>query len=340
MEKYLESLVSPNTRKSYRNALISFEKWYKKPLRDLLKEPDPVKTIELYFVYTKQKHCQNTARSKTNPVIQWLKYNNVYVNLRKGLGIYRSEITTRDHLLTINQAREMYKIANLDNKVLVKTWLLGLRISDACRLKWKDFNLQPQKEPIEVLILTRKESVIAHCFVDQEFQELLQKYISTLDQNNDFLFQSARQVRLSEKQLLRRLQKLAKKVRLNTSKRFGWHIGRKLFLRKTVNLGLNQWSAKMMVGKSVDKSIATYIQGTDLTKDAIKMSYVLRMEQLPQVTAKGEEYIEAMLDALRELLRDKLASKGLSVTTVTPNQWQELYQKLLPPHKRKEKVQL
>jgi len=338
MEKYLESLVSPNTRKSYRNALISFEKWYKKPLRDLLKEPDPVKTIELYFVSIKQKYCQNTARSKTNPIIQWLKYNNVDVKLRRGLGIYRTEITTRDHLLTINQAREMYKIANLDNKVLVKTWLLGLRIGDACRLKWRDFDLQPQKEPIEILILTRKESVIAHCFVDQEFQELLKKYIPTLDQTNEYLFQSARQERLSEKQLLRRLQKLSRKARVNAQKSFGFHIARKLFLRKAVNLGLNQWSAKMMVGKSVDKSIATYIQGTDLTKDAIKMSKVLRMEDTPQITTGTDEIINTMLECLKELLRDKLTEKGLTFTTVTTEQWETLYEKLLPTEKRKEKV--
>jgi len=338
MEKYLESLVSPNTRKSYRNSLLSFEKWYQKPLKNLLDESDPVKTVELYFVAIKQKYCQNTARSKTNPVIQWLKYNNFDVKLRKGLGIYRSEITTRDHVLTIDQARLMWKISDLDGKILIKTWLLGLRISDACRLKWNDLDLQPQKKPIEVQILTRKEGIVAHCFIDSEFQELLKKYIPTLDQSNDFLFQSARQERLSEKQLLRRLQKLAKKVGLNTTKRFGWHIARKLFLRKAVELGLNQWSAKMMTGKAVERSVATYIVGTDLTKDAQKMSNVLRMEETPQISTGTNAIIDTMLECLKELLRDKLTEKGLTFTKISTTDWENLYERLLPPEKRKEKV--
>lgn len=340
MSEFINSRLSKATRKSYSNAVKSFEQWYGKPITELLKEPDPSKTIEKYYIQLKQNHCQNTCRVKVNPLIQYCKYNNIQLNIRKSLGIYRTEITTRDHILTIDQCRSMWQIADLENKILIKTWLLGLRIGDASRLLWRDFNLKPQNEPIEVLVLTRKEGVVAHCFIDQEFQELLAKYIPTLNQTNEYLFQSARQARLSEKQLLRRLQKLAHKAGVNTQKRFGWHIARKLFLRKAVELGLNQWSAKMMVGKAVDKSIMAYIQGTDLSKDAKKMANVLRMEQTPQTTATTDQIINSMLDCLKALIKDKLSEQGLTFTTVTSDQWQELYERLLPESKRKEKVKL
>ena len=338
MSEFINSRLSKATRKSYSNAMKAFEKWYGKPISELLNEPDPSKTIEKYYIQLKQNHCQNTCRVKVNPLIQYLKYNNIQLNIRKQLGIYRTEITTRDHILTIDQCRSMWQIADLENKILIKTWLLGLRIGDASKLLWSDFDISPTDKPIEVLVLTKKEGIVAHCFIDSEFQKLLKKYIPNLDQNNEFLFQSARQNRLSEKQLLRRLQKLAHKAGVNTQKRFGWHIARKLFLRKAVELGLNQWSAKMMVGKAVDKSIATYINGVSLTKDAKKMSNVLRMRQTPQVTAKGEQYIEAMLDALRQLLKDKLTERGLTFTTTSTSDYENLYERLLPPQKRKEKV--
>jgi hypothetical protein len=91
-----------------------------------------------------------------------------------------------------------------------------------------------------------------------------------------------------------------------------------------------------MVGKAVPKDIGTYINGVSLRKDAQRISNVLRMEPTPQTTAKTEQIIDTMLEVLKELVKDKLAEKGL--TKVSPTDWQELYERLLPEHKRKEKV--
>jgi hypothetical protein len=84
---------------------------------------------------------------------------------------------------------------------------------------------------------------------------------------------------LKEKQLLRRLQSLQKKAGIQANGQvFGWHIGRKLFLRTCAELGITSWNAKMMCGKAVDKSIATYINGVQLKNDAMKVHNVLKME--------------------------------------------------------------
>jgi hypothetical protein len=83
---------------------------------------------------------------------------------------------------------------------------------------------------------------------------------------------------LKEKQLLRKLQNLQKKARINAKGVFGWHIGRKLFMRTCAELGITSWNAKLMVGKAVDKSTATYINGLALKNDAVKVSNALRME--------------------------------------------------------------
>jgi len=212
MEAFIKSRVSKSTRKSYRYGIREFEKWYGKPAKELLKEKDPSKAIENFYVALKQKHCQNTCRVRVNPIIQFLKYNNIQVNIRKGLGVYRSTITTRDHLLQVEEVREMFKISSLEEKIMVKTWLLGLRIADASRLEWEQFNYSSRDGMIEVLVHTRKEEIVAHVFLDPEFQELLAKHIANLDQDNKYLFQSEKGGRLSERQLLRSLQSLQKKA--------------------------------------------------------------------------------------------------------------------------------
>lgn len=276
---WLEGILSKNTRKSYRNGIRKFEEFYGKGIETLIDSEDAGKVIEKFFVWLKGRgYTQNTARNFVNASIQFLKFFNTPVKYRKSLGIYKSVLTTRDHMLTVDEAREMFKVGDLSEKVMVKTWLLGLRVSDACRLKWSDFDVKPQNEPIELLIYTKKEDIIAHCFIDSEFQKLLAKHIPNLDKNNKYLFQSEKGGRLSEKQLLRRLQALQKRAQIKVRGCFGWHIGRKLFLRTCAELGVNQWSAKMMVGKSVPQDIATYINGVSLKKDALKVSNVLRMK--------------------------------------------------------------
>ena len=48
-------------------------------------------------------------------------------------------------MLTVDECREMSKTAGLEEKVMAKTWLLGLRTGDCCKLEWQRFNLKPEK---------------------------------------------------------------------------------------------------------------------------------------------------------------------------------------------------
>lgn len=226
------------------------------------------------------------------------------------MGIYHTTITTRDHVLTVEEAREMYNVGSLEEKVMVKTWLLGLRMGDACRLEWKPFDIKPSEELKEILVNTKKEEIVAHVFVDPEFQRLLAKHIPNLDQSNPHLFQSGSHDNLSEKQLLRKLQSLQRRTQIKAKGRFGWHIARKLFLRTCAENGVTSWNAKLMVGKNVDKSIATYINGVSLRKDARKVLNILRMEP-PKTNVKMSTVVEA-LDLVLRVLR-KMALREIEV---------------------------
>jgi len=59
MEIFLESLVSPQTRRSYERGIKKFMKFYGKDLKSFLKERDPSKIIERYYA----RHMKLTLMS-------------------------------------------------------------------------------------------------------------------------------------------------------------------------------------------------------------------------------------------------------------------------------------
>jgi integrase len=314
---FLDSLVSPKTKKSYKHGLKVFEEFYRKPAQALLKEKDPGKIIEKFSVWCLKRYVQNSRRAVVNPIIQYCKYNDIEPKIRKSLRIYRTTTTTRDHILTVDEVRRMYKIGDLEDKVMVKAWLMGLRIEDACRLEWKKMDVyQILDEPKEVLVNTMKEGVAADCFIDRELQELLTKYILTLNKNHPFLFQTARLGHLSEKQLLRRLQRLQKKAMIEAHGTFGWHIARKLFLRTCAENGVNSWSASMMVGKTVPSSIATYIQGANLREEAKKVLNVLRMEPVQIANTSAAATLDLIMKVLRRIIGREMKESGMDDGTL------------------------
>jgi integrase len=317
VKDFLDSLASPKTRKSYAHGLKVFEEFYGKPAKALLKAKDPGKVIEKFYVWCLGRYMQNSCRAVVNPIIQYCKYNGVEPKIRKSLRIYHTVPTTRDHILTVDETREMYKVGSLEEKVMVKIWLLGLRIEDACMLEWKKFDIyQVLDEPKEVLIHTKKENVVADVFIDKELQQLLVKYIPTLDKDNPYLFQSARRGHLTEKQLLRNLQNLRKRAGVEATGIFGWHIGRKLFLRICAENGINTWSANMMVGKAVDSSIATYIRGANLRREARKVLNVLCMEPLHIAGTPVATALDLVMKVMRKMIEREMQASGVYNSTL------------------------
>jgi hypothetical protein len=129
MEHWLGDIPSPQTRKNYKNGIKKFEEYYGKPIEALLELSDEELGHEInkYFSWLKQSHPQNTCRNRTNTVIQYLKHFGKNPKYKKNLGIFTTTLTTLDHMLTVDEARKMWTVASIDEKVMIKTWLLGAR---------------------------------------------------------------------------------------------------------------------------------------------------------------------------------------------------------------------
>jgi integrase len=167
MEEFLSTIQSPLTRESYIAGIRIFETYLNKPIESLLGTEDQGRTIEKFYVYLKNKgYAQNSCRNLVNGIIQSLKFYKVSLTYKKSLGIYRTELTTRDKLVTIAEVRQMAEVASLKEMIVLGVYLLGLRVHDACRLK-KDILDISKETPIPIEILTHKEGVIARTYISR-----------------------------------------------------------------------------------------------------------------------------------------------------------------------------
>ena len=305
---FLEGIPSKATRKSYKNGIRKFEEFLGYPIEKLIGSSNAGKQIEKFYVWLKEKgYTQNSCRNIVNGPIQFLKFFDTQVKYRRSLGIYRTEISTKDHRLTVSELQEMGSVANLKEQVILEVFIFGLRVSDACRLEWKLFDVGNQEAPIPIEILTRKKGQVAKAFINQEFKEILDKYLLNLDQNNKYLLQSARKAHLDEETLNWILKDLAKRANLNLRGNLHWHCGRKLFMRTAASLGINQWNARMMIGKAVSKDILTYVNGVNLAKDFLKVSNVLKLKAVQANGRIGsmEEMVQLLARALMKMIEQE-----------------------------------
>jgi len=311
IEDFLNAQVSKATRRNYRFGLKTFAKWYQRPVPEILKEEDPGKTLEKYWVWLKETYKGNGPRNKMNSIIQYCKYNRVIPEIRKGLHINRQLPSVRDHELTIEKCRRMYNVATLEEKVILKTWLLGIRAGDASQLKWRDFDFgEASKELKLVRIVTKKEDIQALLYVDEEYQRLLAEYIKTLiDKKNDFLLQSNKKGRLSEKQLSRKIRVLKKRagIKVRPGKTFGWHLARYLRSRLGIEYDLSTTALKMMIGQSTGV-FGRY--GEKLAKH-MKMEPEKESTTNPDIEAILEEVGMVQAKMIMERVRERLEEKGM-----------------------------
>jgi integrase len=353
VEDFLETIPSKHTRKNYLNGIKKFEQWYGDSIAKLIKSPDATRTVEKFYVWLRQKHPQNTCRNITNAVIQFLKYFGTDVKPRKALGIYRTEVSTSDHRLTIDEVQRMASVANLKEQIILEVLLLGLRIGDAITLKVNDFKSRLEQEaPIPITIKARKEGTVYETFISQEFKELLQLYLPTV--KGEWLFPGIRKGSHAKDETLNiTLKNLAKRAGIQLHGRLHWHCGRKLVMRTGAELGISPWIIKRMVGKSIPKSDDTYLSDMNLKEAFLKLSSVLKLkpniangrisnvERLVQKTCDAiAEYFKPIIRQIlmQEMMQSRTGTLGLiempNIDKMSSEQIIDLYLKLA----RKEKT--
>jgi len=148
--------------------------------------------------------------------------------------------------------------------------------------------------------------VLARSFVSAETVELLKEYLVTVEHSkNAYLFASNGKNPLSKDTVNRTLRELAKKaqVKIPKNKRLRFHCFRKRFLSECANLHVDVNTAKILVGKSVEKSMLTYLSEVEHRKSFLLVQERLRLTEKRTRTSKASaSELEHVVEKYRRLL--------------------------------------
>lgn len=336
----MEQSKSKNTYKEYRGGIAKFCEWYKKTpdqvleerrqnwiSGDLFRKKAFARTIERFHkwllepIHTikgkpNQKYSINSARTYTLGILQCFRYFEMPVTIDVGSNVSKTVISTKDFVPTPEQLRKMYSVASdLRAKLIVSMGLnLGWRIGDFLSITKDMIPDLEQDAPIAFDLITEKEDVLAKSFISAETCELLKEYLPTTEHTkNPYLFPSNGKRHLSKDTVNRILRQLAERanIKIPRNKRLRFHSFRKRFLTECANQSIDINIAKVLVGKSVEKSMLTYLSEVEHRKGFLRLHTRMRLTEKPmEKSTKSESESQAEIRRLNRVISGIVALGG------------------------------
>ncbi len=346
MEAFLDSFSNKNTKRLYKHGIELFIEFYGKDIDTILNErkadltPKPNENIvEIKQKATRyEKHLErfhswmlktkgfsiNTARSNVNGILQLFRYYSMPISLRSGSPITQTVVSTKSYILTPDNVRAMFHVAkDLRSKLLVTLGKdLGWRISDVLNIKRNELPDLQQEPPITWLRITRKEKQVSKTCLSRETVQVLKEYLfSFAKKDTDYLFHSNGSGHIEDDTVNRRLKDLAEDsgIKVGNSS-LSWHCFRKMIISQAKNLGIDADIIKLMVGKSVNKAMLTYMTGVDVKSAFNKLQTLL---EISLVVTNGKQEIKTQKQQIEQLekaivqLQNTLTNQDTINTTLT-----------------------
>jgi len=322
MTEFLDSYCNKSTRRMYRRGIELFCQWYGKNVDAILEErkddltPRPnesfvdskqrasryEKLLEKFHRWLlKQGYKINTARTVCLGIMQLLRYYNMGITLRAGSPVSQTVITTSDFILQPDHVRAMFHVAkDLRSKLLVSIGNdLGWRISDILSIKRDELPNLNQEPLIEWIRITKKQKVAAKSCLSRTTVVLLKEYLATFPTDNPFLFNNRAQGHMDEETVTARIRDLARDAGIELGNmKLRWHCFRKMIISQAKNIGTDPDIIKLMVGKSVKKSMLTYMTGVDVKTAFKNLQEVLGVRNFAQ---ESENIVQTMEAEIKEL---------------------------------------
>ncbi|MFC1486512.1 tyrosine-type recombinase/integrase [Thermoproteota archaeon] len=342
-EEFFDSIRNKSTRKGYRNGIKKFCHWYNKSpseileLRkdDLTQRPNEnlieyrnraarfEKEIEKFHSHMLDEgHSINSSRNYTIGIRQLFRFYQMPVRMRAGSQVTRTVKTSKSFPLRIEHVRQMFEVADLRERVILSMATdLGLRTVDFIDIKKKDLPNLNQEAPIPFDIMTAKEDVVAHGYLDQESVDLLKTYLPVLAQkkkDNSYLFASNGLSHFSEEWLNKLLKKLGKKAQIPipNGKKLSFHCFRKMFLSSSIDSGIGLTAGKMMCGKAIAQTDETYLTTVKLRE---RFKQLKRFLTITEQSTVESENIESLNNAVNKLQEDMTQQKTINEVITKQN---------------------
>jgi hypothetical protein len=234
----------------------------------------------------------------------------------------------KDHQFDIFQLRSMFAQGDLKERTVLACgkdlWLRTGDFVNISRIFIENLLRREQKKAenekrdtdvIEFELITTKEKEPASCHFSKESIMLLKEYLRTQEPNGH----SQKLFPLTEDALNDLLRRLAEKAKITTSGRIRWHCLRKFGIT-IMHDKVTEPVMKYMVGKHIDHSLRTYIQGNRETCKAFKM--IEPLISLTEFNGNGNSQPNKELEELKKERFKLLASLKL-MEKITPKEQME-----------------
>jgi len=318
--KYVKETKSVNTYREYEKGIVKFCEWYGKTPDEVLEERRQdwksddlmqknrfVRELEKFHSWLLEPvheikgkpntaYSINSARTYCLGIQQLFRYYQMPMMIPTSSDISKTVVSTKDFVPTPEQYRKMFNLAaDLRSKLIISMGKdLGWRIGDFAKLKKDQLPDLEQEPPILFELITEKEDVIAKSFLSDETVDLLKEYLLIVKDNaNPYLFPSNREGYFDTESINRILKDLAAKadIRIPKRKRLRFHAFRKRFLSECANLHVDVNTAKILVGKQVEKDMLTYLSEVEHRQAFVRVYERLRLTERPR-RRTGQEMTE------------------------------------------------
>jgi integrase len=290
-----------------------------------LKRRQVEKIILRYYTWLMNQRAlsKNTAYIYSMRVKKIFSNHNISLELKQ---VKRGE-SIPDWIPSLDQLKEMYNIASLDEKILIYlACTIPFRIGDFINLRKDEvINAITKPEFPKFFAKNNNKGNFVPCFISFEADRLLKKYLPTLRSSNPYLFQGRASKSLSEDSINRKLKILAKKSGMDTrGLKIRFRLFRKLFIyisRDMIGLSVDQ--IKIFLGKNVEGKLTREYMLKELKPAFVKIVKSLNLGNYSQEYKIGFDQISSNTELITEVLavhlRDRLREELSSKTNLLPD---------------------
>jgi hypothetical protein len=337
LETFLDSLKSKSAKANWKRGITLYCEWSGKDVDTVLKErKDDLtprrneniieqkqrasrqeKELEKFHSYLLgQGYMLNSARTFITGMLQLLRYYEMGITLRQGSPLSQTTIAVGEFNLKPEHVRALFHAArDLRSQLIVSLANdLACGISDFITIQRNELPNLDQTPPVYWERIRGKTKQVIKCCLSETSTKLLKEYLLNFPTSNPFLFNS-NGGHIGEELVNGRLRDLARDAKIdlgNLSLHF--HLFRKMIISQGKNLGIDGDIIKVMVGKSVPKSLLTYMTDiniieafkklqsvTSINGQIIKAESESQIMMLGQLVAQQQKQIEYLKESVEGL---------------------------------------
>lgn len=277
-EDWLKEYSKPRTIKKSRRNFKRFCEWSNINDVELVEEyktSDPrefskkwgKRIVHYYNDMLKKGYSSNYCRTLTIAPRAFFKSQCVEVKIKRG-AIAKQKMATGEHEFLLEEFQQMYKVGDIEDKARLATALtLGWGAQDFLNLEWsfiEPYLNEKLEAPVSFWYEREKTGAPSRTHLTHEAIDALREW-RRLTPEAKYLFSGYNGTHLTPNALNAWLKSLVKRAKIKTRGKIRFHLIRKFLLSQLSSSGMNQWEAKLCVGKSIPADILTYLK--DLTEE-------------------------------------------------------------------------